>query len=140
MLRVPQSRLKRRCSLHLSAGAIAALQGHLKRQMEEQGSPNVPRPDPTTATRRKGLGCCRGVGMGAVQDKIYRRNPDCRQKGRRRGAAFYGALRFFLQNAALPEWAMLGSNQRPLPCEGSAMVCWTFLDFAKYLQIEVFRL
>jgi len=30
---------------------------------------------------------------------------------------------------------MLGSNQRPLPCEGSTMVCWRCLEIAKYLQI-----
>jgi hypothetical protein len=30
---------------------------------------------------------------------------------------------------------MLGSNQRPLPCEGSVIVCWRFLEVAKYLQI-----
>jgi hypothetical protein len=30
---------------------------------------------------------------------------------------------------------MLGSNQRPLPCEGSEMVCWRFLELAKCLQI-----
>jgi hypothetical protein len=28
---------------------------------------------------------------------------------------------FHLQNVALNKWAMLGSNQRPLPCEGSAL-------------------
>src|SRR3712207_6319806 len=28
---------------------------------------------------------------------------------------------FYLQNRNLFEWAMLGSNQRPLPCEGSAL-------------------
>ncbi len=33
---------------------------------------------------------------------------------------------------------MLVSNQRPLPCEGSAIVCWTFLEFAKLPQIAVF--
>jgi hypothetical protein len=27
----------------------------------------------------------------------------------------------FLQNGTFSEWAMLGSNQRPLPCEGSAL-------------------
>ena len=26
-----------------------------------------------------------------------------------------------LQNITFLEWAMLGSNQRPLPCEGSAL-------------------
>jgi len=38
------------------------------------------------------------------------------------------------ERVAFPEWAMLGSNQRPLPCEGSAMVCWRFLELAKFLQ------
>jgi hypothetical protein len=32
---------------------------------------------------------------------------------------------------------MLVSNQRPLPCEGSAMVCWRFLEIAKLPQIDV---
>src|SRR5215203_212586 len=35
---------------------------------------------------------------------------------------------------------MLGSNQRPLPCEGSVMVCSRFLEVAKLLQIDVFCL
>jgi hypothetical protein len=35
---------------------------------------------------------------------------------------------------------MLGSNQRPLPCEGSTIVCWRFLDLAKCLQIDIFSL
>jgi hypothetical protein len=35
---------------------------------------------------------------------------------------------------------MLGSNQRPLPCEGSTIVFQKFLELAKYLQIEVFCL
>jgi hypothetical protein len=30
------------------------------------------------------------------------------------------AVKFFLQNSIFPEWAMLGSNQRPLPCESEA--------------------
>ena len=33
---------------------------------------------------------------------------------------------------------MLGSNQRPLPCEGSKIVCWRFLEIAEYLQITEF--
>ena len=33
---------------------------------------------------------------------------------------------------------MLGSNQRPLPCEGSVTDFWSFLEIAKYLQIVVF--
>jgi hypothetical protein len=33
---------------------------------------------------------------------------------------------------------MLVSNERPLPCEGSTMVCWSFLELAKLPQIAVF--
>jgi hypothetical protein len=43
-----------------------------------------------------------------------------------------------LQNGIFLGWAMLGSNQRPLPCEGSAIVCCRFLELAKYLQISTF--
>src|SRR5215210_5814688 len=35
---------------------------------------------------------------------------------------------------------MLDSNQRPLPCEGSVIVCRRFLEVAKLLQIDVFCL
>src|SRR5215210_10504 len=35
---------------------------------------------------------------------------------------------------------MLGSNQRPLPCEVSTIVCWRFLEFAKSLQISILSL
>jgi len=38
----------------------------------------------------------------------------------------------------LSEWAMLVSNQRPLPCEGSTMVRWSFLEIAKFPQIAAF--
>ena len=40
----------------------------------------------------------------------------------------------------ITEWAMLGSNQRPLPCEGSVIVCWRFLECTKRLQIAGFDL
>ena len=33
---------------------------------------------------------------------------------------------------------MLGSNQRPLPCEGSESVCWGFLELAICLQTAEF--
>jgi hypothetical protein len=39
---------------------------------------------------------------------------------------------------AFSKWAMLVSNQRPLPCEGSTMVCWGFPEFAKLPQIADF--
>jgi hypothetical protein len=32
-------------------------------------------------------------------------------------------LTFYLQMQSFIEWAMLGSNQRPLLCESSAIVC-----------------
>jgi hypothetical protein len=44
--------------------------------------------------------------------------------------SLYLCLAFYLQIEGFREWAMLGSNQRPLPCEGSAMVCWMFLELA----------
>jgi hypothetical protein len=44
-------------------------------------------------------------------------------------------LHCFLHNEETLGWAMLGSTQRPLPCEGSTIVCWSFLEIAKYLQI-----
>jgi hypothetical protein len=40
-----------------------------------------------------------------------------------------------LKDKVYLEWAMLGSNQQPLPCEGSVIICWTFLERAKCLQI-----
>jgi hypothetical protein len=33
-----------------------------------------------------------------------------------------------------------GIEPRPPPCKGSAIVCWTFLELAECLQIEVFGL
>ncbi len=33
---------------------------------------------------------------------------------------------------------MLGSNQRPLPCEGRSITSWLFADVQKYLQINGF--
>jgi hypothetical protein len=41
-------------------------------------------------------------------------------------------------NCHFSQWAMLGSNQRPLPCEGSTIDCWRCQEIAKYLQIVVF--
>jgi hypothetical protein len=33
---------------------------------------------------------------------------------------------------------MMGSNQRPLPCKGSTLVCQMILERAKCLQMKVF--
>jgi hypothetical protein len=38
------------------------------------------------------------------------------------------------------EWAMLGSNQRPLPCEGRSITLWLFATVQKYLQNSAFSL
>jgi hypothetical protein len=43
-----------------------------------------------------------------------------------------------LQNTTFLKWAMLISNQRPLPCEGSTLVCWGFLEHAKCPLIAEF--
>ncbi len=42
-------------------------------------------------------------------------------KGQAEILALLYSLIFSLQNITFSEWAMLGSNQRPLPCEGSAL-------------------
>ncbi len=41
---------------------------------------------------------------------------------------------FYLQNNAFSEWAMLGSNQRPLPCEGGSSCSPLFASVQKLLQ------
>ena len=47
---------------------------------------------------------------------------------------------FYLQNAIYLEWAMLGSNQRPLPCEVRSILSWLFAAVQKFLQISIFSL
>jgi hypothetical protein len=47
-------------------------------------------------------------------------------------------FKIHLQIRKFREWAMLGSNQRPLPCEGSTIVCLEFLENAKCLQMYRF--
>src|SRR5215204_6879579 len=44
----------------------------------------------------------------------------------------------YLQTEKFREWAMLGSNQLPLPCEGSTIVCCRFLELANFPQTAVF--
>jgi hypothetical protein len=51
----------------------------------------------------------------------------------------YFRFMFCLQIAKFLEWAMLVSNQRPLPCEVKATISWLFTVVQKYLQNEVFR-
>ena len=45
-----------------------------------------------------------------------------------------------LQNKRFWEWAMLGSNQRPLPCEIKSITSWLFTAVQKLLQISIFSL
>jgi hypothetical protein len=47
---------------------------------------------------------------------------------------------FLLQNSAFCEWAIVDSNHWPLPRQRSTILCWRFLELAKYLQIEGFDL
>ena len=37
-------------------------------------------------------------------------------------------------------WAMLGSNQRPLPCEVKALLSWMFVAVQRCLQNDMFSL
>ena len=73
--------------------------------IHSKASPNVPRPEPATATRRKGLGRFRGMGMGAVEETPPPRAPNYRQTGRS-WRDLLGAVEFSLQIDAFPEWAM----------------------------------
>jgi hypothetical protein len=43
-------------------------------------------------------------------------------------------LAFPLQNGTFSGWAMLGWNQRPLPCECRLLTSWLFAGVQKYLQ------
>ena len=45
---------------------------------------------------------------------------------------------FMLQTRVFSGWAMLGSNQRPLPCEGGSITSWLFAIVQKYLQNRTF--
>jgi hypothetical protein len=64
----------------------------------------------------------------------------CRAMARERVRDLLLPSTFYLQNITFYEWAMLGSNQRPLPYEGSKIVCWRVLELAKSLQMETFCL
>jgi hypothetical protein len=46
----------------------------------------------------------------------------------------------FTSFAGIYWWAMLGSNQRPLPCECRSIMSWLFVTVQKYLQISIFSL
>jgi len=46
-------------------------------------------------------------------------------------------LALHLQNSDFSEWAMLGSNQRPLPCESRSIRSWLFVTVQKHLQISI---
>ena len=52
-------------------------------------------------------------------------------KAKRATLAHVGPSEFFLQNSIFSEWAMLGSNQRPLPCEGSKVTTAVYRHIPK---------
>ncbi len=77
----------------------------------------------------------------AARDSTHHRRSIALQYGcSKKPPALKSEASRFLFFAGIYWWAMLGSNQRPLPCEGSVMVCWQYLEIAKRLQIEVFCL
>jgi hypothetical protein len=47
-------------------------------------------------------------------------------------------LTFFLQTTTFSKWAMLGSNQRPLPCEGRILLSAGFAVVQKHVQNGIF--
>ena len=49
--------------------------------IHSKASPNVPRPDPTTATRSKGLGRFRDMGMGVEKETLSPKAPNYHQTG-----------------------------------------------------------
>src|SRR5215208_4865791 len=62
----------------------------------------------------------------------------CRTMARERVRDLLLPSTFYLQNEIFWEWAMLGSNQRPLPCEGRSITMWLFATVQKYLQNRPF--
>src|SRR5215211_7231614 len=63
---------------------------------------------------------------------------DCRTMAPERVQDLLLPSTFYLQNEISWEWAMLGSNQRPLPCEGRSITSWLFASVQKYLQNRTF--
>jgi hypothetical protein len=64
----------------------------------------------------------------------------CRALARERVRDLLLPSTFYLQNITFYEWAMLGSNQRPLPCEVRSITSWLFAAVQKLLQISIFSL
>ena len=56
--------------------------------IRSKASPNVPRPDPTTATRSKGLGRFRDMGMGVEKETLSPKAPNYHQTGQSRRATY----------------------------------------------------
>ena len=61
----------------------------------------------------------------------------CTRAGPWLGSLIFGATKV-LQSSAFNKWAMLGSNQRPLPCEVRSILSWLFAAVQKLLQISGF--
>ena len=62
----------------------------------------------------------------------------CRALARERVRDLLLPSTFYLQNEIFWEWAMLGSNQRPLPCEGRSRMSQLFAVVQKCLQNRPF--
>ena len=66
--------------------------------------------------------------------------PRCCTEALKRILTLRLSFTFSLQTEKFRAWAMLGSNQRPLPCEVRSVMSWLFAAVQKYLQISIFFL
>ena len=66
--------------------------------------------------------------------------PRCYTESLKRILTLRLSFTFSLQTEKCRVWAMLGSNQRPLPCEGRSITPWLFATVQKYLQTGTFSL
>jgi hypothetical protein len=60
--------------------------------------------------------------------------PRCYTEALKRILTLRLSFTFSLQTEKFRVWAMLGSNQRPLPCEGRSITPWLFATVQKCLQ------
>src|SRR5215204_3436432 len=75
--------------------------------------------------------------MGIVEIRLSRSHSTVVKRGTAGAPTYLEFHDFYLQIDAFLGWAMLGSNQRPLPCEGSTLVCWKFVELAECLQMYI---
>ena len=80
------ARASARHNRNLQRGGAVEAQPH--EGIHSKASPNVPRPDPTTATRSKGLGRFRDMGMGVEKETLSLKAPNYHQTGQSRRATY----------------------------------------------------